>query len=175
MKPVDTVRSSLARAVVLLAILDRQHSSEELHRQMRAVRHEVATAVSALAEKGEQEQPWPGLPPGIRFKPGSQRHRILSEVAARGSMTDPQIRDFLDSAGTVARVRRYELYRVGYLEPVMGDDGKPSRLRNSETGYSANLWKITDAGRKALGKLNTGQMVLALESDSMPEVDTHVA
>lgn len=56
--------AAAGRAQLLLEILSREHTSEELHRCVRAVRHELSTIVNAIGEHPPVALPGKARPTG---------------------------------------------------------------------------------------------------------------
>lgn len=177
-----TARRALGRAAQLLAILDREHTTDGLHAAARAVRHELRTAQEAL---GGEEEAAPGSPSGAaspgpvvrqedveraaRTRPGSGRHLVLLELRERGCpLTDAELVAALADRMMPSSVhaRRWELCAAGWVMPRLSSS--PHEMYQRRHGQT--LWELTKEGAGALAKLDSGQLVLALLEGDMPEV-----
>lgn len=107
----------------------------------------------------------PGIAPGVRdgdpqtsreaaaanpLGRSKLRRQVLAALA-RAEATDHQLAlglALLHQRGTVSK-RRGDLVDLGLAEPMLDDDGKPV-TRPTDTGCDAQVWRITDEGRRAL-------------------------
>jgi hypothetical protein len=181
--------SALDRAGMLLLVLDREHTHEELYANLRGVRHELAAAQEVLrAPISEAGPPDPGphrivlrMPHwaacrAYATQPDSLRHKVL---AALGSTilgrTDHELAQLIERPVEVARALRWELLRAGWVQPWESPEGLhlPGgaavsadgvwRRRSGPDDRPCRLWSITPSGKVALGKLTSGQEALPLE------------
>ncbi len=182
MTPLTNALAALNRMAALLRIANREHTHSELIINVRAIAHEHQSAVAALsalgaditadrpgsARSGDPETSHAAAR-AIRTRSGSQRHQILAELALAGDegATDPELQERLVMVDSSQRTRRNELRQAGYVQEAtvpLTDDG-PDRVTVTRprtlTGQQCIVWVITDLGRVALRKLETGQMVLA--------------
>jgi hypothetical protein len=170
---IDTSARALGRALYLLRVLDREHTPEELHRNARAVRHEVESAYGLLSVFGKDiTNPREGLARNgapetsqaaaraIKTRSGSQRHEILRFLHQRPELTDFELQQELAIAANSQRPRRVELLRAGYIEPATDGEGSVLTTKHPLSGLQCQRWRITSLGRAALGALEAGQMVI---------------
>lgn len=170
---VDLASRAVARALELLTVLNREHTTEELHARARAVRHELETAQGVLATFGldiaapRVGKAVVGAPEtsgaaarAIRTRSGSQRHRILRELVDAGPLADWMIQHRLGLLANSERPRRLELMEAGYVRAATGDTDEALTRKDPKTGHACQVWEVTTAGRVALDRLNAGQMVL---------------
>lgn len=176
----DAARRAAGRAAELLLVLDREHTSEELHAAARAVRYELGTVQEGLsAPKSEPAtEETIGHPEGAparqedldrarRTRPRSGRHLVLLALGVAAATDHELVHALRDRMmPSSVHARRWELRAAGWLQPSVDEAPIPAvRKRDGQT-----VWELTDAGRAALAKLDAGQMVLALVGDGMPEV-----
>jgi hypothetical protein len=157
-------------------VLDVEHTTEELHRAFRAVRHELRTLHGLHCPQAKEVAP-PSVSAhtGAATQPGSLRHKILA-VLDLGPLADFQLREQLsrDRAdgpgwprlGEVRR-RRHELMAAGWVEPALlgGSVRKVRKVRQASTGRDCTVYQVTDWGLKALRRLRSGQGVLFTTGD----------
>jgi hypothetical protein len=174
--PVTLALKASERALILLRVLDREHDPAELHRAARGVRHEVETAQHLLLGLGtrvvaqREGKSVSGAPVtsqaaarAIRTRSGSQRHRVLRELANwrdGGGLTDWQLQAALGLGANSERPRRLELVEAGYVRAAKREDGTPVTAREPRSGLACQSWEVTLAGLAALRQLEAGQTVL---------------
>lgn len=165
-------RSALARAVKLLTVLDREHNHAELYSNLRGVRHELATLQEALRDVEPAAGPnpatvWPvGLQPptwaarrAFATKPDTHRHRALREmVRAPLGTTDAELAEALSLPMHVARQLRWEMAAARWVTRT-----QQTRV-NPRTGRKCTVWLGSELGRERLGKLESGQMRLPVDT-----------
>lgn len=191
MNPITLVLAALNRMAALLRLADQEHTHSELLINVRAIAHEHQTAVAALSalggditanRPGSARSGDPGTSKAaaraIATRTGSQRHRILQALLIAGTegATDPELQAQLVMVDSSQRTRRNELCQAGYVREVtvpLATDG-PERVTLTRprelTGHECIVWEITDLGRSALRKLDSGQMVLAFIEDTEEEI-----
>jgi DNA-binding PadR family transcriptional regulator len=164
----NTTQSAVLRALSLCAVLDVEHTAEDVHRAFRAVRHELETLRGIHCPQAPAEAPeLQSAHTGRATQPGSLRHKILA-VLDFGPMADFQVREQLSrdradgpgwpQIGQVRR-RRHELVAAGWVEAVLLGGGV-RKVRQEETGRDCTAYQLTDRGHAALRRLRSGQEVL---------------
>lgn len=78
---------------------------------------------------------------------GTQRHRVLVALS-RFEFTDFELSERLHILRGVAAKRRQELQNDDFVEPA-------GYTRATDTNCQALVWRITDAGREALRKVES--------------------
>jgi hypothetical protein len=178
------IERAAARALELLLILDREHTTEELHGNARAVRHELLSVQDSLGlfaldvpapreGKVRADAPETGQAAAraIATRSGSQRHKILQEISlAATGRTDAELQFILHLGGNSERPRRVELKEAGYIRVATWEDIAPGQTMhppdqvatrmNPSTARACEVWTVTELGRAALRKLESGQAVL---------------
>lgn len=176
------IERATARALELLLILDREHTTEELHGNARAVRHELRAIVDSLGlfgldvpapREGKARADHPetsqSAARAIATTTGSQRHRILEALAVR-PRTDDELQRDLGLGGNSERPRRVELKEAGYIRPATWEDVAPGQTIhppdgvatrvNPATARACEVWTVTELGWAAFRRLESGQTVL---------------
>lgn len=175
---VDLAARAVSRGLELLRVLNEEHTTEELHRRARAVRHELETAQELLSRfgtdivaprdgKSANEAPATSAAAAraIRTQSGSQRHRILRELklsdeSCMYGMTDFELQASLRMGASSERPRRLELVEAGFVVAATDPNGVARTRKAPWSSLLCQVWQITPKGRAALAKLNAGQMVL---------------
>lgn len=169
-----STEATILRALALTAVLDVEHTPEQLHAAFRAVRHELLTLRDLHVPRVAEEQELASAHVGRATRPDTLRHKIL-EALATTPMADFQVRDLLAQPrpddpewprlGAVRR-RRHELMAARWLEPdPNGVDGLPVTVRQEATGRDCTVYRATTAGYRALGRLRSGQAVLFTDAE----------
>jgi hypothetical protein len=177
----DTItlaQKAAERATELLGVLNREHSTDDLYRAVRAVRHEVETVQDLLSAFGQDiTNPREGLTRkgapetsqaaarAIKTRSGSQRHELLRYLHRVPELADFELQRDLWIGANSQRPRRVELLRAGYIEPARDGEGKPLTTKHPTSGLQCQRWRVTERGRVALGVLEAGQMVIGFPGD----------
>jgi hypothetical protein len=163
---VNATQSAILRALRLAKVLDVEHTTEELHRALRAIRHELETLRAMYIP--ETPQPTAELTlrsarTGRATRPGSQRHQVLGALAVV-PLADFQVANQLRIDVQLIRRRRHELVAAGWVEAVLVGNAV-RKVTQAETRRDCTVYQITDLGVAALQRLRSGQTVLFTESE----------
>lgn len=169
----NATQAAVLRAVSLCQVLDVEHTTEEVHRAFRAVRHELDTLRGLHCPEAPAEAPeLRSAHTGRATQPGSMRHKILA-LLSMGPLADFQTvgqlavdgayRDVLITLHAVRR-RRHELMAAGWVEPVLVGQ-QVRKVRQESTGRDCTVYQLTDWGVTALKRLRSGQEVLFTDSE----------
>lgn len=169
----NATQAAVLRALSLSEVLDVEHTTEEVHRAFRAVRHELETLRGLHCPEAPAEAPeLRSAHTGRATQPGSMRHKILA-LLSLGPLADFQTveqlakdgayRDVLITLHAVRR-RRHELMAAGWVEPVLVGQ-QVRKVRQESTGRDCTVYQLTDWGVAALKRLRSGQEVLFTDSE----------
>jgi hypothetical protein len=151
------VAASAKRMAQLLTVLDREHTAEETHATLRAVRHEVRTIAALMPDTSQPRNRASAELRALRPRRNYLRHRLLSALASAGSlgMNANELAAETATAACVVRSRIAEMRRMGWVEPV-------SATRSEESGRLRVGWMLTSAGSTWLSELDAGQLEMDL-------------
>lgn len=154
---------AVLRARALLTDLDRSRRPADVAQVVHALSHELQLAAAGLVEYLATEEPEtaPGVPRPVVLATGTQRSRVLEQLAQAGEhgATDFELQADLSIGISSERRRRGELVDAGYVQARMSEDGAVTRVHRSSPW---TVWQITDEGRDALKRIGAGEQILLL-------------
>lgn len=145
--------AAIRRASELLKILDREHDTPSLYRQLTGVRYEVETALRFMPNGAAPKNRASTPSRAERTRPESHRHNILRMLDGELQWTSLGIARFLAIKPSVVRTRMRELSSAQWVRAY-------SSTVDLVTKRQSTLWQITKRGKVALGVLEAGQLVL---------------
>lgn len=162
----NATQAAILRALRLAKVLDVEHTAEELHAALRAVRHELETLGAAhlpRTPKPVEAHELKSAGVGRATQPGSRRHLIMNELSF-SPQADFQVSNALRVDVQVIRRRRHELVAAGWVEAVLAGD-QVRKVEQAETRRDCTVYQLTDLGIAALNRLRSGQTVLFSDSE----------
>lgn len=154
---------AVQRARALLVDLDRSRRPADVAQVAAALGHELQLAAAGLVQWLSVEEPhtMPGTPRPVVLATGTQRSRVLEQLAHMGDYgaTDFELQADLAIGISSERRRRGELVDAGYVQAAMADEGALTRVHNSSPW---TVWQVTDEGRDALKRIGAGEQITLL-------------
>lgn len=154
---------SVLRARALLVDLDRSRRPADVAQVVHALQHELQLAAAGLIEYLIVEEPetMPGAPRPIVLATGTQRSRVLEQLAhmAEYGATDFELQADLAIGISSERRRRGELVDAGYVQAAITEGGALTRVHNSSPW---TVWQVTAEGVDALKRIGAGEQIRLL-------------
>lgn len=151
--PTHLAGAAVQRAYELLKILDREHTHVDLYRQLKGIRHEVATALMLLpasaAPRNRSNLAWRAK----GTQPDSHRHLLMRALSADPGMSAPVLAGRINARLPVVRTRLRELASAEWIAPY-------GTSLDAATKRKTVLWMLSTPGKTALAKLESGQLAL---------------